>query len=133
MKDFRTLGFQVLLKHEIHVRESLKTLSDGLAHLLERRGTLIKLFDKVLLSCHFRKASPGPEMCCLPHCLGRGSVSLGSERVQMELKRPTRDLLIWIYQFALVQTSWVQGPTNSKGCRAKVELLIFYVLGCSIM
>lgn len=50
----------------------------------------------------------------------------------MELERPTRDLLIWIYQFALVQTSWVQGPTNSKGRRAKVELLIFYIVGCSI-
>lgn len=57
---------------------------------------------------------------------------LGPEGVQMELKRPTRDILILIYQFALVQTSWVQGPTDSKGRRAKVELLIF-VVGCSIM
>lgn len=64
---------------------------------------------------------------------GSGSVRLGSEQVQLELKRPTRDLLIWIYQFALVQTSLVQSPTNSNCCRAKVELLIFYIVGCSIM
>lgn len=102
--------------------------------VLERRVTLIKFFDKALTQLSLQKSLTWPWdllALCLP-CLCGGSVWLKPEGVQMELKRPTRDLLIWIYQFALVQTSWVQGPTNSEGRRAKVELLIFYIVGCSI-